>query len=437
MMVSPSTILLTSSALAALLAAAAAEATPAACHAQLVDLGTFGGASSQAVAMNNHGTVVGSALTTGGAQHAFVAMPDQPLRDLSSGLPEPALSSQATAIDDAGNLAGINGASAWIWAASAPTASGIEPPALGYPCIHEFSIVSVDRIARDGTLVGRASRCLTTAQDLMAILPAADGEQRQPTLLESQLSDTVFGGHAPAIDRRGDVAFTPVTFRWNNCTVARGQPRQRSAGYRTARPLNVTNDKRPCAMAADTTEDGRVIGYSYAADAMGTIPAHFHRGFVHDPRGQLTQTLSSPQARFGATWALGTSPDGQHLAGASAATADTQASQHAAATRFDRDPATGQYIGLVLPLGGGDAGRPTWALAVNGAGQVLGKAARTVETSDYFVQRGTTAAIWLGQRFPNLTDVTMMMQNERGQLAGTGRINGLPRAFRIDCPLGD
>ena len=432
-MVSPSTILLSFSALAAVLATSASDAAPTACRARLVDLGTLGGASSEAVAMNNHGVVVGSALTRNGAQHAFAAQPGRALRDLSPGLPEPTQTSRATTIDDAGVVAGVNNVSAWVWPPIATAATGISPPALGYPCNFEFNIVSVDRIARDGTLVGRATQCLTFAQDLMAILPPLDGDQRVATLLGSRLSD--FANVAPDIDRRGDIAYTPSSLRFGNCAGARWQQRDGTGGYLDGRSLAVTTAERSCSVTTATSAAGWVVGYTYDADAIGGIPAHLHQGYVHQPRRQQLLTLTSPLSPTGATWADGISPSGRYVAGAAAATQDAEARSRAAATRFSLDPASGQYVGQLIPLGEFDATRPTRAVAVNDAGQILG--ANMALPADYFVQRGDTPAVWLNQRFPQLTDITLMMQNERGQLAGNGRINGLPRAFRIDCPLGD
>jgi probable HAF family extracellular repeat protein len=70
----------------------------------LEDLGTLGGASSNPFALGEDGTVVGASQVDGGAVHAFVRRPGQPMRDL--GLPEGARASEARGIDSSGRIVG-------------------------------------------------------------------------------------------------------------------------------------------------------------------------------------------------------------------------------------------------------------------------------------------------------------------------------------------
>jgi probable HAF family extracellular repeat protein len=68
----------------------------------MVDLGTLGGASSGATAVNNRGEVVGVSLTSTGVTHPFLWTRARGMIDLD---PRPAVSSFASAINDAGVVA--------------------------------------------------------------------------------------------------------------------------------------------------------------------------------------------------------------------------------------------------------------------------------------------------------------------------------------------
>ena len=69
---------------------------------EVIDLGTLGGASSRAYALNDHGDIVGASQTASGEWHAFV-WKDGVMRDL--GLPYP--SSKAQAITNSGVISGV------------------------------------------------------------------------------------------------------------------------------------------------------------------------------------------------------------------------------------------------------------------------------------------------------------------------------------------
>lgn len=70
----------------------------------MVDLGTLGGPASLATGVNAASHIVGSAQTFGGSWHAFAMTPGEPMKDRH---PDPAAwSSQATAVNDAGQIVG-------------------------------------------------------------------------------------------------------------------------------------------------------------------------------------------------------------------------------------------------------------------------------------------------------------------------------------------
>jgi probable HAF family extracellular repeat protein len=76
---------------------------------QLHDLGTLGGATSQAVAMNNRGQVVGSSVTAEGSVHAFVWAPGaRMMRDLGPGI--------AVDINSTGRVVGNDDNHVFVWA---------------------------------------------------------------------------------------------------------------------------------------------------------------------------------------------------------------------------------------------------------------------------------------------------------------------------------
>jgi probable HAF family extracellular repeat protein len=84
-----------------------AASSPAASRpvARIHDLGTLGGAGSQAVAINNRSQVVGDSTTTDGSTHAFVWSPARPvMRDLGPGSAVDINASGRVLINDAGHV---------------------------------------------------------------------------------------------------------------------------------------------------------------------------------------------------------------------------------------------------------------------------------------------------------------------------------------------
>lgn len=405
------------------------------CQLTLQDLGTLGGPSSQAMALGADGSVVGQAQAPDGSLRAFLAAPGQALQDLSERLPDPGLSSRATAIDAQGRVAGVSGPGAWLLSPGQPLARQTMPPVLGSPCSHEFYAQSVDRIASDGALVGRLSPCLSNSQALFVVQPPAADGSTAITPLGTQTSE--LGGQAPAINRWGDLAFSPYQVRFGNCRSARGQQRLPSGDYAPWSTLAVGDELRPCARAEAITERGWVLGTRYFADALGAFAAQRHQAYAHDPVRGRTLPLASPLSPDGASWAHGSSPDGRLVAGAAAAGSGPDAPAQAQASLYRWDTSRRAFVGRMLPVGGGADGRPTEAVAVTSQGQVLGRAllSSSGTTSNYhhFVQQGRLPAQWLHQLFPVLGPQQQVFQNERGQLAGSALVNGLTRAFRISC----
>src|SRR5437764_12150497 len=74
---------------------------------EAIDLGTLGGSSSRANAINDSGQIVGWSITTSGVTHAFL-WENRVMRDLGSIDPsDPTDFSEAQAIDNAGLVAGV------------------------------------------------------------------------------------------------------------------------------------------------------------------------------------------------------------------------------------------------------------------------------------------------------------------------------------------
>jgi probable HAF family extracellular repeat protein len=73
-----------------------------------VDLGTLGGSSAWALAINNAGTVVGFSTTRSNVYHAFVSMDGAKMQDLNKMIPRRSgwILQEADGINDAGQIAG-------------------------------------------------------------------------------------------------------------------------------------------------------------------------------------------------------------------------------------------------------------------------------------------------------------------------------------------
>jgi probable HAF family extracellular repeat protein len=176
----------------------------------LTDLGNLGGNFIGAGGINAKGQIVGTARTSGGDLHAFLYS-DGAMRDLTPGA---GIASQATAINDAGQIAGRIGDRATRWEADGATTDlgtlggmystsvGIDangrvvgqaqvpaPPQAVNGIYHAF--VYADGAMRDlGTLPGGSGSSASAINDAGAIVGTAD-------IPGGQFRATRFGGGGP------------------------------------------------------------------------------------------------------------------------------------------------------------------------------------------------------------------------------------------------
>lgn len=141
-----------------LLALFAGSVRPACAQGEVTDLGTLGGSSSQALGVNDSGTVVGWSLKSNGKRAAFVA--NGAVANSMSELPEPFGSlSTASAINDYGEICGWVRATgsklhAWMWNGAVSdihTAPG-GPASLGATVSSAYGINDSSQVVGDMTL---------------------------------------------------------------------------------------------------------------------------------------------------------------------------------------------------------------------------------------------------------------------------------------------
>lgn len=406
-------------------ATGAAEQT-AACQPRLTDLGAAGGSESWATAMNAHGVVVGAVQTAAGQRPA--RSDGAAFVDISASLPGPASAGRylATAINDQGDMAGMAD-SPWWWSAGQPQGRQMATPGF---CAGGLFPLSVPGVAKDGALVSLNSGCNVEVQQLLAHARPKAGLYR-PTALTEVLA---YAALAPRMNARGDTMWT-VHVQHSSCSLGQLSLRAGDGSLGPAQFQGVDDELRTCSELGGLNDKGWLAGT--ALQGGPSQLARLHQGFVRDTRSGQLARLSSPLSPTGASWAHGLSASGRWVAGAAAAVADGQAPPQAARYRL-RGGLGGGYEGELLRLDLPVSVTASWALQVNDRGQVLGLARSADMAVHPFVQRGHQAAVRLVDLFPGLQHIEAnLIQNEAGQIAGTARIAGQRRAFRIDCPTGD
>ncbi len=112
----------------------------------MIDIGTLGGTMSRPIAMNEDGDVVGYSTTATGKQRAFYWNQTDGMTNL--GVLSGTTASQATDINDAGQVVGFSGDHAFTWT----TGGGmVALPGLGGTQTHAYAINNAGQIVGDGT----------------------------------------------------------------------------------------------------------------------------------------------------------------------------------------------------------------------------------------------------------------------------------------------
>jgi probable HAF family extracellular repeat protein len=221
------------------------------------DLGTLGGASSSAVAVNARGVVVGTADTASGAGHAFAWTPEGGMRDLGT---LGGRQSRAVAVNERGAVTG-----------TAQTASGSE---------HAFVWTRHAGMRDLGTLGGRASTAVAL-NDRGEVVGDADTATRGRRAfrwrtglgMREVVGPTWLDPAAVDVNNRGEVlgkyrtpSFVPRAFVWS----AR-------LGARDLGDLGASYITEP----ADLNDRSQVVGLSWVAGGGS------HHAFVWDRRSGM------------------------------------------------------------------------------------------------------------------------------------------------------
>jgi probable HAF family extracellular repeat protein len=169
------------------------------CFAQqytVTDLGTLGGQSSGALALNNSGQVVGYAYGTNGNAHAFLWSQATGMLDLGLLHPQDT-SSYGNAVNNSGEVAGSSGEFAFLWT---PKGRMVDLGSLGGTPTIAYGINNSDQVVGDGvTTDGQTHAFLWTSASGMQDLGTLGGNfsvalavnDAGEVVGESHLSDNV------------------------------------------------------------------------------------------------------------------------------------------------------------------------------------------------------------------------------------------------------
>ena len=352
---------------------------------EAIDLGTLGGGSSRANAINDSGQIVGWSITTSGVTHAFL-WENRVMRDLGSIDPsDPTDFSEAQAIDNAGLVAGVgyqNGDRLIIWENGVLRDLGIEG---GLTAQVEAMNARADLVVTPGRWDDYSPRAIVwhdgVLQDLGWLIP--------------------YGGtYALAMNNRGQIVGASIgynseaqgfyhPFLWQDGVL-------RDLGVFGRVECEDPTDPSPCAAQGQATginERGQVVGWSQDSSGvhrpflyqdgqmrdLGIFPGESVEPVAINQRGQIAGT----HWRYGPAglesgaflWDGGTVQDLGSLGPAIAVTAMNERGDVVgwSGANWFTAHAVVWRDGVMYDLGLGPAGGDySQAVAINAAGEIIG-----------------------------------------------------------------
>ncbi|TNF26342.1 MAG: DUF11 domain-containing protein [Deltaproteobacteria bacterium] len=385
---------------------------------KLTDLGTLGGATSRALAVNDSGVVVGASATEGGAEHGFVWTADGGMVDVTPGATQGA----AVGVNAAGVVAALradgdaqvvvrwadgNGSNLWSYSGAfahptavfGPTASGKVAGTSGDDGAYSASGASFTLITgTDGATVEVAG--LNDAGVVIGTMTNAAGDKHGFSWLGGTLTDLGTGTVATAINAAGTiVGYASTADGQRAFTVDAGsdQPTELTALCADDGTGTTVCGDEARAIAID--DGGRVLGVATTPDGDTRAVLWDESGVIHDLGTLAGGATSTPVALA----------NGGGIAGDS----DTAWGQ-TQAVYWNADL---ELVGLgTLGLSG------SRAVAVNSAGHVAGELV--------LADGGTRAFLWeAGRGLADLgtlggASATVAAMNALGQVVGASAVSG-------------